>query len=847
MSLADTGVPTGQDDRAFDPTVAPEPDAPVRRRLEFQFALLSAAGGLVLSSGQGTEGIAVLAVFAAVFGFVFVDWLRWFELPPVGAYLAMGGAAAYCVRDFWGLQQRGEPQMVSVALLLVLVQAVLMMQRKSRRILEQLAVFCLLELVVAAIFNDAISFGLLMIPIGLVGACALSLLGFVATLESLEVRVASRTSPTAESRWGRLLHLLIGYPDETQAASSFVSTATPASVRSIRRSATAWSRYALLTLSPAVFLIAAAFFYVLPRKVDAERSVGGGAPLVGFDDEVRLQQLGQVMQNPKRALKIELTDQTTDRPYRLNGSLYLRGKVLERYSVDFSRSRPVSMWTSADDSTSVSRRLPERYLPRSGDAATLYDRVDVKVTCEAMSRPALFAIAPYYVSGDATDVVHNVEQGTLSREYTTPPYPRIAYRFGTNAFYQGVQTGWIAEPSAIEGSLSSSGFDLARVFWEQSLVPRYRRELLQYDASLVPTAAAMADRIVKQLPPDERTEAGIARAMETFLANDANFTYTLNLDSSPVPGVDPIEQFLATDRRGHCQYFASSLAMMLRSVQIPCRVVVGYRTEEYNQIGEYYVARQLHAHSWVEALIDADQMPGRLVVPGQPKTRHYWMRLDPTPGASLVEDRADGRAGGIVGLANNLWEDYVVEMDAERQSDELAEAAGLRRVSSSYKSLFQTIEQKLASLRAGNLGGGELSLRRRVPLRWLFAGIVSLAILLLLLKARWPGWFRFSRSRRGHTAIQEPGERFYAETLRQLRRVGIERHSDETPRELLQRVGTQFTRLLPGLRVLTEGFEGVRYGAGDRGVPNRLESALDELTTAINTTLEESSPGPAGR
>lgn len=131
-----------------------------RLLLDLLFAMLTAGGGIVLGSGQmgesqGTETIAAIAVFAALIGFVFVDWLKWFELPPLGAYLTMAIAAGYCVREFWLQSDSGRPQMVSVAMLLVLVQGTLMLQRKSRRILEQLAVFCLLELVVAAIFNDA--------------------------------------------------------------------------------------------------------------------------------------------------------------------------------------------------------------------------------------------------------------------------------------------------------------------------------------------------------------------------------------------------------------------------------------------------------------------------------------------------------------------------------------------------------------------------------------------------------------------------------------------------------------------------------------------------------------------
>ena len=123
-------------------------------RLKLYFAILSCLGGLVLASGERTELIPVVAVFFAVFGFVFVDWLQLFALPSAFAYLLMGIAAAYCVSDFWNLQTPGNQQMLSVAQLLVFVQAILMLQKKSPRIFEQLGVFCLLELVVAAEFAE---------------------------------------------------------------------------------------------------------------------------------------------------------------------------------------------------------------------------------------------------------------------------------------------------------------------------------------------------------------------------------------------------------------------------------------------------------------------------------------------------------------------------------------------------------------------------------------------------------------------------------------------------------------------------------------------------------------------
>lgn len=817
---------------------------PARLRMEFQFALLTAIGGIALGSGEGAHGIALLAIFMATFGFVFVDWMRTFELPPTLAYLAMAAAAAYCVRDFWSLQGHGRPQMISVAFLLVLVQGVLMLQRKSRRILEQIMVFCLLELVVAAIFNDAIFFGVLVIPIAFIGSSTLSLLELASSMELIDVTLNRELDEPERTRWEKIKRWFLGYASPTIAENRFVSTASPESAMSMYLAARPWSRYAVVTLAPAVFVIAMAFFYVLPRKVDAERSSMAGAPLVGFDEEIRLEQLGQVMQNPKIALKVQLRDLATDRPYRLRESLYLRGKVLENYVLDTSGIRPVSKWTATRQGSLGGRdRLPPVYQPprsRRNERA-LYDEVQVSVTCEQMSKHSLFAIAPYHASGKARDVVHAVDRWTLSRESTVGPFPRISYEFGVHAFFNGEQTRWIARSPKSRRLLLPV---------DQSDGRKFRWALLRYDRAAMPTAAQMAEQVVNQIPAENRSSVRIADQLERFLSTDPMFSYTLKLDARAKQGVDPIEQFLASDRRGHCQYFASALAMMLRSVGIPSRLVVGYRTEEYSRISERYVARQQHAHAWVEALIDRSQLPENLLVAGQPQSQQYWMRLDPTPGASLQEDRRDSNVEGILDLANDIWDDYVVEMDAQRQQNELVTATGLGPARNSYQAFLKSIESQLpsieslkANLRAGRLGGGQLSIRRARPLLTVALLLLGVFLVLTLSRLRFSKWstrwlVKLLTARNDNEPaedVMKPAIDFYAETLLQLKRIGVVRRVDETPRELMQRMDQDSA----SLRLLTESFEQIRYRGRSQLGQAKLTQALSDLTNEVDARLSQ--------
>jgi transglutaminase-like putative cysteine protease len=117
------------------------------------------------------------------------------------------------------------------------------------------------------------------------------------------------------------------------------------------------------------------------------------------------------------------------------------------------------------------------------------------------------------------------------------------------------------------------------------------------------------------------------RALVDRLERD--YAYSLSFEreagiAQPARNLDPVLQFLLRDRQGHCEYFASSLAMLARSLGIPSRVVTGYRVVERNPLGDYYIVRERHAHAWVEA-----HLAGR-----------GWVTVDPSPLTSFEGESA---------------------------------------------------------------------------------------------------------------------------------------------------------------------------------------------------------------
>ncbi len=89
-----------------------------------------------------------------------------------------------------------------------------------------------------------------------------------------------------------------------------------------------------------------------------------------------------------------------------------------------------------------------------------------------------------------------------------------------------------------------------------------------------------------------------ASAIEAYLRNPNNLTYTLTVNTPP--GADPIDYFLFTSHRGYCEYFATAMGDMLRSLGIPARLVNGFGPGAYDPNAQAYIVRAQDAHTWVE-------------------------------------------------------------------------------------------------------------------------------------------------------------------------------------------------------------------------------------------------------
>jgi transglutaminase-like putative cysteine protease len=191
---------------------------------------------------------------------------------------------------------------------------------------------------------------------------------------------------------------------------------------------------------------------------------------------------------------------------------------------------------------------------------------------------------------------------------------------------------------------------------------------LVQEGKLDPLALQDVDSFT-QLPAVRRHEI-IARALEKYLSSSGEFRYTTQLDRADRT-LDPVEDFLFNTKSGHCQRFASALALMLRSQGIPAQFVLGYRGCEARGDGNYDV-RQLHAHAWVEAVIH--RSPPAQVLPLRPdeapitaRVAQHWLSLDPTPGSAPENDERNGFSDWLedtLARGENFFKNFILGYDA---------------------------------------------------------------------------------------------------------------------------------------------------------------------------------------
>jgi hypothetical protein len=273
-----------------------------------------------------------------------------------------------------------------------------------------------------------------------------------------------------------------------------------------------------------------------------------------------------------------------------------------------------------------------------------------------------------------------------------------------------------------------------------------------------------------------------ATRLSAWLNRELTYTRTLERPA----GDDPLEDFLFVRRAGNCEYFAAALAVMLRSLDIPARVVNGFQRGEWNPYGRYFMVRLRDAHSWVEVFVDGAG----------------WVSFDPTPRAPGEVTTPAAAAALWLDSMRMSWHRYVVSFSLY---DQLTAVESLRHA---------TWTLGTAALRPREWPRGARLAGPGVAL--VAAGTVALL------------WWR---GRDAAPSGLVPA--FYRQALHLLARRGLAPAPGETAREFARRT-TGAVGAAP-LAALTTAYERVRFG-GVVLTETELadvDTALAALTTAV--------------
>lgn len=350
----------------------------------------------------------------------------------------------------------------------------------------------------------------------------------------------------------------------------------------------------------AILVSATVAFLFLPRNLGADSFGNWGAMPVGqttgFTDEVQLGGPGLISQSQTPVLDITVFDRNERNRGRADSPpIYLRGAVLETYEDGRWRrdrgpgSRSLVRAQYIPDGTAIRPWLS----PRRDIWET-----EIRVTLRAAgpgTTPLFTLWQPLELrpTGSGQFLAHDASTGVVLREGSPG---RLEYSV------RALDPRFMVIDYPPPGGAMRTPFD-------PGVVPAGVRE---YAIGILGDIDIEPDPAVRPLEDDIRA----VRAMENHL--QSAFSYTL-MDEPVPPGREPTEWFLYDRREGHCEYYASALALMARAVGINARVITGYVASEFNEVTGQYLVRESNAHGWVEAEI----------APG------YWMTFDGTPPLDL--------------------------------------------------------------------------------------------------------------------------------------------------------------------------------------------------------------------
>ena len=551
-------------------------------------------------------------------------------------------------------------------------------------------------------------------------------------------------------------------------------------------------------------------FFAMPR-------IGGGyisrhtpsdVLSVGYSDSVELGTIGRIQQSSEVVAHIRIDGDTTgDRLIRLRGAVltHFDGR---RWTNPARESDIVAQsYGRVFQITIHAPQLQRREELRLARGPQLL-RLKYRVLMEPLNTNVIFTIptaqaldGPFRQVGVDNELTfHNLDPDHTVTLYdgisdVSVPVPTELAQLGLGS------SGHSTSARTRRSDAEEAANEMESASHSQEFSERY----LQLPDQLDPRITELA----RSLTSSEPTPYLRALAIEHYLSS--RYAYTLQLPARAPD--DPVADFLFHRRRGHCEYFASSMALLLRSAGIPSRVVNGFRGAQFNQLNAAYIVRASDAHSWVEAFI-----PGA-----------GWITFDPTPAG----DRPPAvtlwsRMQLYLDASREFWREWVVNYDAGHQVTLSMAAARQGRNRALELSLwmkrryYAMLEQARRFHRATTHDPQRLLRRLSAWLGLLFA--IGMGLAALHFYERW-------RAASPRLSPRSAASILYLRMTGRLARRGYSRSPAQTAAEFA--AGISEAELRDAVVRFTAAYERARFGDSPGGaaqLPNLLQQVRETLS-----------------
>jgi transglutaminase-like putative cysteine protease len=543
--------------------------------------------------------------------------------------------------------------------------------------------------------------------------------------------------------------------------------------------------FSLARITPVLLLMilvfGAAVFFLMPRL--SAGYLGGysfGTDFSsGFSDRVQLGQIGQIQQSNAVVMHIQIDGDTVGR-----FDLRWRGVALANFDGH--------SWSNLHDTMVLQRQADNSFgVPRVGTAVlksfvapnlAREQMIHYRVLMEPIGTNVFF-LAPWArsVSGDYRAMA--ADSGGAVYDFDVQ---RAISRYEADSD--------VATPSAPE--LRTAGQN-----YPEEVAGVYLR---------LPTMDQRVSQLAEQVTGSARNNFDKAEALENHLRT--HYGYTLQLPRTAVK--DPIANFLFERKQGHCEYFASSMAVMLRTLGIPSRVVNGFRSDEFNDLTGNYVVRAKDAHSWVEAYFPD----------------YGWETFDPTPAGNAGTPQGWSRVGLYVDAMASFWRDWVVSYDSSHQY--VLSQVAVSRTRTLWEGARAWARNHYESMLKWARRGQDRV--EHSPGRWAVLGLGIALILLMLgnvgriLRVLHERWLRVHPER----SPEQAAAMWYGRMARALARRGMKKPAAQTPQEFVRKIGD--TRLRAPVARFTDVYESARFGNSSEDA-QRLPELYEEVELATRS------------